>query len=119
MAAPTILIVDENRDFRGNLRQQLETWGYHVLEAENGSEGVKTALEASPDLLLLDYHMPYSRGIQVANTALARCPGLHVLFIATDFEQSMLKEVVPTDTHFMQKPFDMEDLHRNITQLLH
>jgi CheY-like chemotaxis protein len=119
MAAHKILIVDDNRDFRGNLRHQLETRGYQVLEAENGSEGVKTALEESPDLLLLDYHMPYSRGIQVANAALARCPGLQVLFIATDFEQSVLKEMVPTDTHFMQKPFEMEDLHRNITQLLH
>lgn len=114
-----ILIVDDNRDFRGRMRHQLESWGYEVMEAENGSEGVQMARDESPDLLLLDYHMPYIRGVQIAKAALAQCSDLHVLFLTPDFELSFLKEMVPTDTHFMSKPFEMEDLQRNITHMLH
>jgi DNA-binding response OmpR family regulator len=119
MRAHKILIVDNNHDFRGRLRHHLETWGYEVMEAEEGAEEVKTALEESPDLLLLDYHMPYINGVQVAKVALAQRPDLQVLFITPEFERSFLAEMVPSDTHFMQKPFEMEDLQRNITHLLH
>jgi CheY-like chemotaxis protein len=119
MPTHKILIVDNNHDFRGRLRHQLEAWGYRVVEAEEGAEQVRTALEESPDLLLLDYHMPYINGVQVANAALAQRPDLHVLFITPEFERSFLAEMVPSDTHFMQKPFEMEDLQRNITHLLH
>lgn len=119
MPTHKILIVDDNRDFRGRIRHQLETWGYEVMEAEDGSEGLKLAMDESPDLLLLDYHMPYNKGVQVARTALAKCPDMQVLFITPDFERSFLKEMVPADTHFMQKPYEMEDLQRNITYLLH
>lgn len=119
MPAHKILIVDNNRDFRGRLRHQLEAWGYEVMEAEEGAEEVKTALEEAPDLLLLDYHMPYMNGVRTAKAAVAQRPDLQVLFITPEFERSFLAEMVPSDTHFMQKPFEMEDLQRNITHLLH
>lgn len=119
MPAHKILIVDDNQAMRERMRQQLESLGYEVVEAEEGTAGVRMALEESPDLLLLDYHMPYARGVQVANAVRAQRPDLHVLFITPEFERTLLKEMVPSDTHFMQKPFEMEDLERNITQLLH
>lgn len=119
MSRHKILIVDDNQDFRGRMRHQLESWGYEVIEAEDDSKSVQMALEESPDLLLLDYHMPYVKGIQLARSALAQRSELHILFLTPDFELPLLREMVPTDTHFMRKPFEMEDLQQNITRLLH
>ncbi len=117
MPAQKILVVDDNPDFRAMIRYQLETWGYEVMEAEEGLSGLKTALEQSPDLILLDYHMPEMNGIEVAKAALAQRPELSVLFITADFELGFLKEMDPKRTHVVQKPFDLDDLRRNIHHL--
>ncbi len=119
MPAHRILIVDDNPDFRATMRRHLETWGYDVLEAQDVSAGIAMALEEAPDLLLLDYHMPYVNGIQTANNALAQRPDMPVLFLTGDFELSFLREMLPSSIHVVQKPFSAEDLQQNISRLLH
>lgn len=119
MPVHRILIVDDNPDFRVAMRLQLETLGYEVLEAPERSAEIETALEESPDLLLLDYHMPYINGVRAANAALAQRPDLPVLFLAGDFELSMLKEMIPAPIHALPKPFGADDLQQNIASLLH
>jgi CheY-like chemotaxis protein len=118
MPAQKILVVDDNQDFRAMMRYQLEMWGYEVMEAEEGLSGLKTALEHSPDLILLDYHMPDMNGMEVAKAALAKRPDLSVLFITADFELGFLREMDPKRTHVVQKPFDLDDLQRNIHHLM-
>ncbi len=119
MPAHKILIVDDNSDFREMMRYQLELWGYEVLEAGEGCAGLQAALHHSPDLLLLDYHMPDMSGIQLAKAALEQRPDLPVLFITADFELSPFKEIEPQQPHVVQKPFDMDDLQQHIAYLLH
>lgn len=58
-----VLIVDDNDDFRVLLRRHLEDHGFHVVgEARNGAEGVSMAFKLNPDILTLDYQMPYLTG---------------------------------------------------------
>ncbi|MGV3743450.1 MAG: response regulator [Burkholderiaceae bacterium] len=118
MPAQKILVVDDNPDFRAMMRYQLEMWGYEVTEAEEGLSGLRTALEQSPDLILLDYHMPAMNGIEVAKAVLTERPDLSVLFITADFELGFLREMDPRRTHVVQKPFDLDDLQRNIRHLM-
>ena len=44
MPSEKVLIVDDEKLVRWSLRQKCEEWGYHVLEADNGS----AALRVSP-----------------------------------------------------------------------
>lgn len=119
MPAQKILIVDDNSDFREMMRYQLELWGYEVLEANEGMAGLRSALDSSPDLVLLDYHMPDMNGVDVAKAVLAERPDLQLLFITADFELSFLRDMNAQRAHVVQKPFDIEDLQRNIMSLLH
>jgi len=60
-----ILIIDDDSQIRKLLKDRLEANGYHILQAENGSQGVQLAEKESPDLILLDLNMPQMNGLEV------------------------------------------------------
>ncbi len=61
----SILIVDDSSLIRSQLRAALEAKGAHVVEAENGSEGLWRARENLVDLIVADIHMPVMDGIKM------------------------------------------------------
>ncbi len=62
--APSILIVDDDRNTRASLKRALERDGYGVLVAENGKEALSIAQGADPiDLVLTDLLMPGLDGL--------------------------------------------------------
>jgi two-component system alkaline phosphatase synthesis response regulator PhoP len=64
MSSKKILLVDDESDILDFLSYNLKSIGYDVRVANNGEEGVKTALEFKPDLILLDMMMPEMDGIE-------------------------------------------------------
>jgi DNA-binding response OmpR family regulator len=59
---PTILIVEDDEQFRNLLAEQLEEEGYRVLHASDGVEGMQMVQQYHPDLILLDLMMPRMDG---------------------------------------------------------
>lgn len=59
----TILIVEDEKPLRSALASKLLHEGYSILEASDGKEGLKVALETHPDLILLDIILPVMDGI--------------------------------------------------------
>ena len=53
----TILIIDDDEDYRASTRAMLESEGYEVLEAPGGREGIECARTVKPDLIVLDIMM--------------------------------------------------------------
>ena len=53
-----ILVADDKASSRELIRTLLEHAGYEVCEAIDGVEAIEKAREESPDLILLDIHMP-------------------------------------------------------------
>lgn len=58
-----ILIVEDERDMRQALVDELSRNGFETLEAKNGKEGLESALKNHPDLILLDIVMPEMDGM--------------------------------------------------------
>src|SRR5690606_74689 len=58
----TVLLVEDNEDNRTVYRTILEHFGYQVIEARNGEDGVRTARETIPDLILMDISIPVIDG---------------------------------------------------------
>jgi DNA-binding response OmpR family regulator len=61
-----ILIIDDNAIMRKNIWFMLRREGHSLLEAEDGPTGIALARSEQPDLVLLDFMLPYMSGEQVA-----------------------------------------------------
>lgn len=53
----TVLIIDDDVDFRESMRSLLEGHGYTVIEADSGAKGLQLVVEHKPDLIFLDVMM--------------------------------------------------------------
>jgi two-component system cell cycle response regulator DivK len=58
----TILLVEDNEANSTLVRDILTYYGYEVVVAVNGEEGVKLATELIPDLIIMDIQMPVMNG---------------------------------------------------------
>jgi DNA-binding NarL/FixJ family response regulator len=77
----TILIIEDQPDMRGNLAIILKMEGYNVLTASNGSEGLASARQHLPDLVVCDVMMPELDGHGVLAALRADATTAHLPFI--------------------------------------
>ncbi len=66
MAGKTILIVDDEAPIREMIAVALEMAGYECLEAENAQQAHAGIIDSKPDLILLDWMLPGTTGIELA-----------------------------------------------------
>ena len=63
--ANRVLIIDDEKDIVESIANILALEGYSVLKAFRGYDGLKTALQENPDVVLLDIKMPVMDGLEV------------------------------------------------------
>ncbi|HWR35224.1 MAG TPA: sigma-54 dependent transcriptional regulator [Clostridia bacterium] len=111
MPAEKVLIVDDEKLVRWSLRQKCEEWGYHVLEAENGTAGLRMAHNESPDLVLLDVRLPDLNGIQVLEQLKQAGNARAVIMITADPQLEDVKTALKLGAYdFVGKPLDFDEL---------
>jgi two-component system chemotaxis response regulator CheY len=66
---PSLLITDDDRDFRETLREVFERRGYRTLLAEDGEQAVHILLRESIHVAVLDMHMPRLDGLGAVQLA--------------------------------------------------
>jgi CheY-like chemotaxis protein len=58
MTLSTVLLVEDNEDNRTIYTTILRHVGHEVIEASNGEDGIRLALERQPNVILMDVAMP-------------------------------------------------------------
>jgi CheY-like chemotaxis protein len=71
-AGKTILIVDDSREVRRAYREALVALGYRVVEAADGDQALRALDEDTPDVALIDIHLPRINGYRLAQAIRAR-----------------------------------------------
>jgi DNA-binding NarL/FixJ family response regulator len=95
-SAPRVLLVDDNRSFRSELRLLLEDCGIEVVaEGENGQEAVELATRTGSVVVLMDLRMPVMDGLQAARALHDRAPALPVIIFSA-YEDPALKSEAET-----------------------
>ncbi|HEU4628113.1 MAG TPA: ATP-binding protein, partial [Gemmatimonadaceae bacterium] len=120
-ARATILLAEDEAPVRAVARRILERAGYSVLEAANGSEGLRLCREHAPriDLLLTDMMMPDMRGPELAARFRELCPEAPTVFMSGYTEDTALRQDLGTrGAWFIQKPFAPQQLTQTVREAL-
>ena len=116
----TILIVEDNEDFRFYLKESLKG-KFRILEAANGKEGWQKALSAHPDLVVTDISMPQMNGIELCKKIKSdkRTSIIPVILLtALTAEQDQLKGLETGANDYLNKPFNFNVLNAKVTNLI-
>jgi DNA-binding response OmpR family regulator len=110
---PRILIVDDEADLRTVLRFGLEADGFEVLEAGDGEEGLRSAREQHPDLMVLDLMLPKMDGYKVCRALKFderfRTMPIVILSARSGEQDRQLALTMGADA-FVTKPYEMRGL---------
>lgn len=119
--SPTILVVDDERFVRPVYRRMLESVGYNVLEAADGSDALQTVEHhAGPiDLMVTDVVMPQLNGFELARQVKEQRPDMKVLYVTgfIDVKEMSRQQGISLDT-LLQKPFMPETLVKKVREML-
>ena len=106
----TILVVDDEKPIIDILVYNLKKEGYNTLEATDGEMGINVALEARPDLILLDVMLPKVDGLTVCNRV-KQVYNVPILMIsARDEEVDKIVGLELGADDYITKPFSLSVL---------
>jgi len=111
----TILVVDDNKEFRENVRDILEMKGHQVQTAPDGFKALELAKQTSFDLVIMDVKMPAMNGVQTFKKIRRMAPQTPVIMVTAYAVEELVKEALREGAFgFMKKPLDFEQLFTEI-----
>lgn len=116
-----ILVIEDNKDMRTLIRTALKN-EYLVIEAKNGEEGEKAAIETIPDMIISDVMMPKKDGFDVARSIKSNEITSHIPLILLTARVEMSDRLVGLETgadDYLVKPFYAKELRTRVKNLLH
>ena len=106
-----VLIVDDEKLVRWSLRQKCSEWGYQVLDAPDGTSGIRLAHNELPDLVLLDVRLPDISGLEVLQDIKQNNVARAVIMITADPQLDDVKHALKLGAYdFVGKPLDFDEL---------
>lgn len=106
-----ILVIDDEPGIVRFVRRALEADGHTVYAASDGTDGLRSASEIRPDLVILDLLMPGVSGMGVLAAMLAEAPSTRVLVLsAVGDVQARVKCLEVGAVDFLAKPFAVSEL---------
>ena len=117
-----ILVIDDDDQFRGMLRETLEHAGYEVMDAPNGKEGIRVYRENPADLVITDIIMPEKEGIETIRELKREFPDVKIIAMSGGARNGpagylkMAKMLGAQRT--LTKPLEREELLETVMELI-
>ncbi|HKC77375.1 MAG TPA: response regulator transcription factor [Gaiellaceae bacterium] len=118
MAGSRILVVDDDDDIRGLLRQLLERAGHEVSDAADGRAGLRELYASAPDLVILDVTMPGLDGWATLERIRELTDVPVLMLTARDAELERVRGLKAGADDYVVKPFGRQELVARVEVLL-
>jgi len=121
MAAPVVLVVEDDPTILTLLEVNFEMEGFVVLTAEDGEAGFAVAKESKPDVIVSDVMMPKMSGLELvqalkADKALKRIP---IVLLSAKAQGSDVRNGLESGADdYVTKPFEPLDLIDRVNAVL-
>lgn len=115
-----LLVVEDNHDFRTFLKEQLSEL-YQVIDAPDGEEGEKLAIEQNPDLIVSDIMMPKMDGLELCRHIKHNVQTSHIpviLLTARSGDETKISGYEVGADSYISKPFSFDVLLARIKQFI-
>ena len=116
----SVLIIDDNADIRSYVHGLLNA-EYSVIEAANGSEGIRKAMKYVPDLIISDVMMPGMDGIECCRRLKSELQTCHIpviLLTACSLDEQRIQGYDGGADSYISKPFSSQLLLARIRNLI-
>jgi two-component system cell cycle response regulator DivK len=119
--AKKILIVEDNEKNMKLLKDILEYYGYTTFVSGNAEDGIKLANENTPDLIIMDIHLPGISGNEAmkiikANDKTSNIPSIAVTASIMEHDR---QEIMSSGFNgYQEKPIDREKFVTLVKELL-
>ncbi len=116
-----ILVVEDSRLVSELLKVELGKRGFEVTVKDDGLEGLKTAKEILPDLVILDVMLPSMNGFKICRLLKfdKRFKNIPVIMLTTrSLEDDKKIGITSGADAYMAKPFKVEDLVGRMEELM-
>ena len=111
MSGEKILIIEDEKLIRMTLRERLQREGYQVSEAASGEEGLRSMDEEEADLVLLDYKLPDTNGVEVLRRIREMRKDTAVILMTAFSTVTSAVEAIKLGAYdYLDKPVDHEAL---------
>lgn len=113
-----LLFVEDDVNLGFVIKDQLEMAGYEVSWALNGKDGLKTALNDSFDIAVLDVMLPQMDGFELAEELVELKPELPFIFLTA---KAMLEDKIrglKLGRDYITKPFEFKELELRLENIL-
>lgn len=116
----SVLVIDDNADIRSYIHGLLSA-EYSVIEAANGSEGIRKAMKYVPDLIISDVMMPGIDGIECCRRLKSELQICHIpviLLTACSLDEQRIQGYDGGADSYISKPFSSQLLLARIHNLI-
>ena len=106
----TVLLVEDQAELAGVIRQELEAAGYQVLHAPDGLAALALHAAHAPDLVILDWMLPKLDGIEVLRRLRQSSPVPVLMLTARSEEIDRVLGLEVGADDYLTKPFSIREL---------
>lgn len=119
MTTPAILIVEDDAALLRGLKDNFLAHGYRVDTAVDGRQGLDTAVDRAPDLILLDIMLPKVNGYEICRSLRERGFEMPIIMLtAKGQEEDIIRGLELGADDYVTKPFSIRQLLSRVRAFL-
>jgi DNA-binding response OmpR family regulator len=118
IAAPKVLVVDDDSTVREVVMRYLVREGYRVEESSDGADALERALADPPELVVLDLMLPSLDGLEVCRQLRLSAPVPVIMLTARDEEGDRIAGLELGADDYVAKPFSPRELTARVKAVL-